>query len=246
METTPVPGAEAQAAVNHLGRLSGVLLNPQATLAEIARRPSWIAPLVLLVILGTWLGAMLNAKMDWASYIRQEAEKSPRFEQLSEEQKQSAVSRQAGIMPYFSYAPGVLNVPILLLGFALIYWGALNLFYGAGLRYGTVFALTAHAMVPLAIVNILAFVILPMKGRGEVDPQNIVAANAGAFLSGDAPKWLASLGSSLDLFWIWCLALAAAGFSAASPKKIKPGSAFATVFGLWAVWVLCKVGWAAL
>jgi hypothetical protein len=246
METTPVPDAKTSVAVNHLGRLIGVLLNPQETFAEIVRRPSWIAPMALLVILGTATGALLNSKMDWNAYIRQEADKNPRFEQLSQEQKESAISKQAGITPYFVYGAGVLNVPILLLAFALIYWGAMNLFHGAALRYGTAFAVTAHAMTPLAILNILALVILPLKARGEVDPQNIVAANVGAFLSTDAPKWLSSLGGSLDLFWIWCLALAAVGFSAAEPKKIKPGAAFGTVFGLWAVWVACKVGWAAL
>jgi hypothetical protein len=52
------------------------------------------------------------------------------------------------------------------------------------------------------------------------------------------------LGQSLELFWIWTLALAALGFSAASPKKIKPAGAFLTVYGLWAVWVLGKVAWA--
>ncbi|MBZ5526406.1 MAG: YIP1 family protein [Acidobacteriia bacterium] len=246
METIPMPGEETPAAVNHLGRLIGVLFNPKETFAEIARRPSWIAPLALLVILGTGVGVLLNAKMDWHAYIRQEADKNPRFEQLSEEQKENAISKQVGITPYFVYGAGVLNVPILLLVFALIYWGAMNLFHGAGLRYGTAFAVTAHAMTPLAILNILALVVLPMKGRGEVDPQNIVAANVGAFLGADAPKWFSSLGGSLDLFWIWCLALAAVGFSAAVPKKIKPGAAFGTVFGLWAVWVACKVAWAAL
>jgi len=246
METTPVPEEKTSAAVNHLGRLMGVLFNPQETFAEIVRRPSWVAPLVLLMILGTGVGVLMNAKMDWHAYIRQEAEKSPRFEQLSEEQKESAISRQAGMMPYISYAMGVINTPLLILGFALIYWGAMNLFHGAAMRYGTAFAVSAHAIMPLAILNVLAMVVLFLKGRGEVDPQNMVAENVGAFLSADAPKWLSALGSSLDLFWMWCLALAAVGFSAAEPKRIKPGAAFGTVFGLWAVWVACKVAWAVL
>jgi len=38
----------------------------------------------------------------------------------------------------------------------------------------------------------------------------------------------------------------AIGFAAANPKKIKTGSAFGIVFGIWILFVLCKVGWAAL
>jgi hypothetical protein len=42
------------------------------------------------------------------------------------------------------------------------------------------------------------------------------------------------------------MVLAAIGFSAANPKKIKPAMAYSVVFGLWGVWVLAKVAWAAL
>jgi len=246
METTPVPAAEAPAAVNHLGRLSGALFNPQPAFAEIARRPSWIAPLALLMILGTAVGALLNARMNWADYIRQEGEKNTRFAQLSEAQKERVVESQSKYAAYFSYAIGVVNTPILFLIFALLYWGAFNLFCGADLRYGTSFAITAHAFLPLAIQSVLALIILPLKNVGDVDPRNLVASNVAAFLSEDAPKWLTALGSSLDLFWLWCFALVALGFSAANPKKIKLGTALATVFGLWSVWVLGKVAWAAL
>src|SRR2546426_7422011 len=58
-----------------------------------------------------------------------------------------------------------------------------------------------------------------LKSYGDVDPENIVAANVKAFLSGDAPKWLGALGSSLDLFWIWCMVLAAIGFTAANRSE---------------------------
>lgn len=246
METSPVPEEQTPAAVNHLGRMTGVLFNPKQTFTEIAERPSWIAPLVLLMILGTGVGVLLNAKMDWRTYIRQEAEKNQRFEQLSEEQKEAVVSRQAGIVPYFTYAMGVVSTPVMILLFALIYWGAMNLLHGASLNYRTAFSVSTHAMMPLAILNVLAMVVLFLKDRGDVDPQNMVAENVGAFFSADAPKWLVALGSSFDLFWIWCLALTAVGFSAAAPKKIKPGAAFATVFGLWGLWVCGKVAWALL
>ena len=246
METASASVPEAPAAVNHLGRLVGVFFKPTPTFAEIARRPSWIAPLVLLMILGTAVGALLNAKMNWADYIRHEAEKNARFAQLSEADKTRAVESQSKYAGYFSYAIGVVNTPLLFLFLAVVYWGAFNLLRGADLRYATAFGITAHAFLPLAVQSVLALIILPMKSYGDVDPQNLVATNVGAFLGEDAPKWLAALGTSLDLFWLWCFVLVAVGFSVANPKKIKPGAAFSTVFGLWALWVLGKVAWAAL
>jgi hypothetical protein len=199
-----------------------------------------------MAILGTAVGALLNTKMNWGDYIRHKAEESPRFAQLSEGQKEQALGPQVKFWSTFSYATGAVIVPISVLCFTLIYWGAFNLFCGAGIRFKTAFGLTAHAFLPKTIQSILAMIILPMKSFGDVDPENIVAANVKAFLSEGAPKWLGSLGSSLDVFWIWCMALAAIGFSAANPKKIKPATAYSVVFGLWGVWVLAKVAWAAL
>ncbi len=246
MATTPIPAPEAQASINHLGRIFGALFSPKKTFAEIAERPSWVLALLLMVILATVVGVMLNTKMNWGEYIRHKAEESPRFAQLSEEQKEQALGPQTKFWSNFSYATGAVIVPISVLIFTLIYWGAFNLFCGAGLRFGSAFGITTHAFLPTTINSVLAMVTLPLKHYGEVDPESIVATNVKAFLSDNAPKWLGALGSSLDLFWIWCMVLVAIGFSAANPKKVKSGTAYSVVFGLWAVWVLAKVAWAAI
>jgi hypothetical protein len=246
MATTTMPAPEAQAPINHFGRLIGVFVSPKRTFASIAERPSWLAPLVLLVVLGTAVGALLNTKMNWGEYIRHKAEENSRFSQLSEEQKDQAVAGQIKFWSNFSYGAAVVAVPILTLFYALIYWGAFNLFSGAGLRYGAAFGITTHAFLPTAIANILALIILPLKSYGDVDPENVVATSLRAYLPDGAPKALVALGGSLELFWIWFLALVAIGFAAANPKKIKPAASFGIVFGIWAVWVLAKVAWALI
>jgi Yip1 domain len=241
-----MPAPEVQAPVSHFGRIIGVFTSPKQTFAGIAQRPSWVAPLLLCVILATGVGALLNTKMNWGEYIRHKAEESPRFSQLSEEQKDQALAGQVKFWSSFSYGVGVVAVPISALIFALTYWGSFNLFRGAGLRFGTSFAITTHAFLPTALSSVLAMIILPLKSYGDVDPESVVATSLKAYLPDSAPKPLLALGSSLELFWIWCLVLLAIGFAAANPKKIKPGTSFGIVFGLWAVWVLAKVAWAAL
>jgi hypothetical protein len=182
MATTTMPAPEAQAPVNHFGRIIGVFVSPKQTFASIAERPSWLAPLVLLVVLGTSVGALLNTKMNWGEYIRHKAEENARFSQLSEEQKDQAVAGQIKFGSNFSYGAAVVAVPILTLFYSLIYWGTFNLFSGAGLRYGTAFGVTTHAFLPTAIANILALIILPLKSYGDVDPENIVATSLRAYL----------------------------------------------------------------
>ena len=246
MVTTPAVAPEPQAPINHFGRIFGALFSPKATFEDIAKRPSWIAPIILLTILGIAVAYFLNARMDWGTYIRQKAEESSRFAQLSEEQKAGALGPQVKYAPVFTYVFGGLGAAIGALFFAFVYWGSFNLFTGAGLKYSTSFGIASHAFIPSAIVSILAIVTLALKSPGDVDPERMVASSVASFLANDAPKWLVSLGNSLEVFWIWVLALFAIGFSAANPKKIKPGSAFGIVFGLWAVWILVKVGWALL
>jgi hypothetical protein len=246
MATTSLPAPEAQAPVSHFGRIIGVFFSPKQTFAGIAERPSWVAPLLLMIALATCVGTLLNTKMNWGDYIRHKAEENARFSQLSEEDKDKALGGQVKFWASFSYWSGIVVVPILVLFFALIYWGAFNLFRGAGLRFGQAFGITTHAFLPTALSSILALIILPLKSYGDVDPENVVATSLKAYLPDSAPKALIALGGSLELFWIWFLVLVAVGFAAANPKKIKPAASFGIVFGLWAVWVLGKVAWAAI
>ena len=243
---TTLPAPEASASVSPIGRIIGVFTSPKQTFTSIAEKPSWIAPMLLMMFLAVVVGTMLSYKMNWREYIQHKAEENPRFAALSEEQKDQALAGQVKFWSASSYVIGAIATPISILIFAAIYMGAFNLFRGAGVRYGQSFAITTHAFLPTVIINILALVILPLKAYGDVDPENIVATSLKSYLPDTAPKPLLALGSSLELFWIWCLVLIAIGFTAANPRKVKPGAAYRIVFGLWAVWVLAKVAWAAI
>jgi hypothetical protein len=245
MTTTPTQAPEAQGPVNPIGRMFGALFSPKAAFEDIARRPSWIAPMALFCILGLGFAWVMNQRVDWEGFIRQQAEKSTRFAQLSEQQKQRALEPQTKYAPMFAYAIGLLGSPVLVLILAGVYLGAFNLFAGAGLRFGQSFGITTHALMPSVIASLLGIVTMLLKSRGDVDPERLLASNVAALLPGDAPRWQVSLGSSLDIFWIWVLVLLGVGFAAANPKKISAGKGIGIVFGIWVVWVLVKVGWAA-
>ena len=73
--------------------------------------------------------------------------------------------------------------------------------------------------------------------------QNPVATNPGYFVDPTANPVLHSLLTSFDVFTIWTLVLTAIGLTCIS--KIKSGSAFAVVFGWFAVVVLIGAGFTA-
>ena len=125
---------------------------------------------------------------------------------------------------------------------ALVMWGAYNLLGGANTNFGTSLAITSHAFLTGLVSSVLYLLILYLKPYGTVDLDNPIAANVGAFLPEDAPKWLMALGTSLDLFSIWTLILLAIGFAATNPRKLRGGKAFAIAFSVWAVYVVSKVG----
>jgi hypothetical protein len=243
---TSMPAPEATTPISPIGRIVGVFTSPKQTFTSIAEKPSWVAPMLLMMILAIIVGSLLNSKMNWNEYIRHKAEENPRFAAMSEEQKDQALVGQVKFWKGFSYGIGAVAIPISILIFAGIYTIAFNLFRGAGVRYGQSFAITTHAFLPSAITSILAMIILPLKTYGDVDPENIVATSLKAYLPETAPKPLLALGGSFELFWIWCLVLVAIGFAAANPRKVKPGAAMGIVFGLWAVWVLGKIAWASI
>jgi hypothetical protein len=49
---------------------------------------------------------------------------------------------------------------------------------------------------------------------------------------------------AFDIFAIWILILLAIGFAAVNPKKLSGGKAFSIVFGVFAVYVVIRTGFA--
>jgi Yip1 domain len=248
MSTNPLAVPESQPTsqpeTGALGRLTGVIVSPTRTFAEIARRPTWVVPFITLCVLSIIVSGLLAQKTDWRSFFERQDSKNPRFDQMPQDQKDSMLENQVKYAPKIAFAFGIVFTAVFVLIMTLVYWGAFNLFNGAALTFRQGFGIVSHAFVPLIISSLLAIIVLLVKPHGDVDPEHFLASNLAAFLPDNSPKWLEALGQSLELFWIWTMAMVAVGFSAANRKKIKPAGAFLTVFGLWAVWVLGRVAWA--
>jgi hypothetical protein len=237
-----MPEVETQAKVSPFGRIFGVLFSPKPTFEDIARKPTWLLPVLLLAILGAVVAVGINQKMNWREYMSQQIEKSPAGAQLSTDQKQQRIEAGAKFAPISAYVFGIPAPVIVVLVVALIMWGAYNLLGGANLNYKTALAIVSHAYVPLIIGNLLFMIVLFLKPYGTLDLDNPVATNLAAFLPEDSAKWLLALGKNLDIFVLWITLLIAIGFAAANPKKLKGGKPYTLAFGMLAVWVILRVG----
>lgn len=238
----PPPAPEAQASISAVGRIFGVLFSPKATFEDIVRKPSWLVPVIILGLMGVSVAAGINQKINWREFMSQQLEKNPATAQMSEEDKEKRIEAGAKIAPITTYAFGVPAPILLVLIVALFMWGAYNILAGVNPGYKTALGIVSHAYVPVIIGNILFLVVLFLKPEGTLDLENPMATNVAALLPEGTPKWLDALGKNIDVFLIWVVILIAIGFAAANPKKLKGGKSFGIAFGVFALYVVLRVG----
>jgi hypothetical protein len=241
--TSPMPAPDAPASISPIGRIIGALFSPKKTFADIARKPSWLAPVLVLTILSAVVCFGINQRIDWREYIRHQMEQSSSADQLSPEQKQQRIEAGAKFAPIATYAFGVPAVTVVILIVAGVMLGAYNLLAGAGLNYRTSLGLVSHAYVPAFVSSLLFILILYMKPFGTVDLENPIAANLAAFLPEGSSKALVKLGTYIDVFSFWILFLLGVGFAAANPKKLSFGKSLGIAVSVYAVFVVIRVAW---
>src|SRR6267143_705931 len=242
MATTPVSAPEAQATIGPIGRITGALFSPRNTFEDIARKPSWVAPIVLLTLIGLCMNVLLAKKADWRSFSEEQLMSTSRGQQIPADQKDLAIERQAKVNQFFCYIRGAMGTVLLALPLALVYWGAYALIGGARLTFGKSFAVIAYSMMPGGIRELLGIPILILKDPSTLgNPYNFVGSNPGAYMSMSDPKWLSALASSLDVFIIWSVVLTAIGFHCMDPKKLPMSKSAGIVVGMYVFFTLLGV-----
>jgi hypothetical protein len=237
---TPAP----QPAISPLGRIVGVFFSPKPTFEDIARKPSWVLPVILTTVLSILAVIALNQRMNWREYISQKIENDPRAAQLSAEQKEKQVDLSSKITVYIVYVAGVLGPVVTAVFLGAIMMAAYNLLGGAGASFSQSLAIAAHSGLVGLVSTPIFLLVLFLRPPGTIDPENPVVTNVAAFLPEGSAKWLLALCKSLDIFSIWTLILIAIGFAAVNPRKLKGASSFGIVFGVWAAYVLVRTMWA--
>lgn len=224
------------------GRLISVFTSPGKTFASIAERPTWIQPLVLVLVLSIAVTAVVTPRMDMGSIIRQSIEDSGR--ELTPEQMDKAVEQGA---KFAKIGPivGVVFQPVVFLLLALIFWVVFKL-AGGDFSFGVSFSVVLHALLPGSLAALLSIPVVMSKSTlsyEQVKSGSFLTSNLAAFAPPGTKHGLLSLLSSIDVFSLWSLILLVIGYRIAA--KVSKGTAIGVVVGLWAVYVLCKVGFAA-
>jgi hypothetical protein len=139
------------------GRLLGVLIKPGDTFRSVAARPTWAAPLLVLVSLAVAVGFMATTRIDLAQLIRHQSEAIGA--QLSPEQLEQRIEFAKQVAPYGAVVQGLILAPAIYLLSALLFWVGFKLL-GSEMSYKAAFSTALYGFLPLALEALLAVPVL--------------------------------------------------------------------------------------
>jgi hypothetical protein len=234
------------AGMSEISRLTGVFFEPKKAFTDIAERPSWLVPILLMIVVSFAVTYLYGQKGVFRIAVEQQLANSPQAAQLTAEQRQRQVDMGLKVATIIGYCVPIL-VPLSFLVMALVLWAIAAGILSAPIRFGQMFAIVSYAQLPGLIMSILILVVLQLKNIGDFNVQNPLMFNPGAFMDPQSSsKFVLSLATSLDLFTIWIMLLIATGIKAAAGKKLSFGAAIFAVMLPWAVVVLGRAALAGL
>jgi len=232
----PVPLSEGQ-------RLVNTFFAPSKAFTDLRRNASWWAPFLIIAVVSWTFIYVVDQKVGFRKVVENQIQLQPkqadRIERLPADQRQKVMQQQVTVTKIISYAVPVIALSLYAI-FAAVLLATLNFGAGAELKYKTMFALIVYTRLPMLLMPLLAMLsLLAGVSSDGFNIENPVATNAGYFVGPDGSPVLRALLSPFDVFTIWTLVLTAIGIACIS--KVKRGTAFAVVFGWFAVVVLGRI-----
>lgn len=236
----PAPLSEGQ-------RLINIFFAPSKTCTDLRRNASWWAPFLIIAIVALLFVYVVDQKVGFQkvseNMIQLQPKQADRIDRLPADQRQKVMQQQATVTRIISYAFPMIALVFYAI-FAAVLFATLKFGASADLKYKTLFALIVYTRLPQLLATLLAIVSLLAGVSGDgFNLENPAATNPGYFVAPDGSAVLRALLTPLDIFTLWTLALTAIGITCIS--RVKRGTAFAVVFGWFAVVVLAKVVLAA-
>lgn len=228
---------------NSFSRIAGVFFAPGETFASIVRRPDFVVPLVILLVISLLTGVIVAQKVDFKELARDAIEAQPRAKNLPPDILQKQVNMTAGFMKVASYGSPIISTLVMVI-LAAILFAAFKIFGGEG-DFLQALSITVYAWYPnliRAIVSVVA--LLSKKTLTMYALQNPVASNIGYFINPKLHPIAAAFWSSIDLFTIWTIVLLIIGFAAMS--RFSRMKSAVIILSLWAVKILFSVAAGAM
>jgi hypothetical protein len=239
-DVTPAVAAPPQEKPsNSFSRMIGVLFSPNETFQEIARKPDFVIPaiVIILAVLASVLATVPHIDFDGT------------YREAFEAKGMSGPQMEQGMRFAIAFGKAAMYfAPFLMIGglavAGLIYFLGVKLFGGAA-TYPQVFSVVLYGFMPIVIKLLIKIPIVLTKQNLKLQESETVVRSSLAFLTSykDHPVLFAFL-NRIDAFAIWSLILIVIGLAAASRlSKVKTAT---VVILAWVLMTLFTVGGAAM
>jgi len=228
--------------MGEFSRLAAVFFEPSKAFEDIARRPTWLLPLLLTIVAGIAYYTTFGQHVTWERFQQHQEDTSPkvreRMEQIPAEKRADARATTIKFMGIgYDVGVAVFTPIVLVISSALVL--AFASMMSAGVRFKQVWAVEVWATVPIIIKHALAIVVMFLKSPDDFNLINPLAFNPAAFMDPvTSSKFLYTIAMSVDVFTIWTLLLAATGLKAAAGKRLSFAGALVAVVVPFALFVL--------
>lgn len=236
---------EEEPEMSEMGTIGNIFFEPGRTFEDLRRKPRFLIAFVIIAVVSVGFLFAFQQKMGTERirrFVTTQREKSPQFDSLSDEQKSNQIDLQMTIGRIVSYAYPVVLAIIFVLG-GLLYWLGSKAMGGSA-RFTQGLSVFIYSSLPPTLVSQIGnFLILFLKSADEIDiaasQRGLINANPTLFFGGKETPVLTTLISTVDLFAIWGLVLAAIGLQRVA--KISKGAAWAVVLILTLIGITFRV-----
>ena len=231
----PAPAPVDNTKPNSFQRIVGVFASPAKTFDEIARRPDWVVPLLILVVISFATAWAIGSRLDYQGLAQQAMESNPRVADMPADQQARMVRFTATTMKVTTVIAPLLSIIGLLIIAGVCLLGVRAM--GGGGNFAQAWSVAIYGWYPRLIKGILAtIVLLNRKSLTIIDLQNPLRSNLGFLFDPKLHPVAFAFTSSFDIFAIWSLILYIIGFSAIS--RLSRGKTAAVILVLWVVVVM--------
>jgi hypothetical protein len=229
----------AAAGLTQWQRVACTFTAPSKTFEDIKRgNRSWWLPLIVGALAGYILFAAVAQKITIAqvvdNQIRMDPKAQERMANASPEQRAMGEKISVGITEgVFIGGPviGIVGAAVI----ALVLMGTINFGFGGRAKFGSVFAVSYYAWLPMSVKALLGTIVIYAGMAPEsFNIKNFAPTNLGAFLDPiETNKALYALATSFDAVTIWTVVLMSIGV--ATVAGVKRSAGYIAVFGWWLV-----------
>lgn len=217
MTTPTVDRGTASARPGLPARALGVIFSPRSTFEHVAADPKWLGALVLIcVVMGVISFAFLGTEVGREAMLAKQLDTMEAFGVQITPELESQIEQGLDRGRYFSLFNGLFWAVMMLISAGVLF-AVFNAALGGSATFKQVFAVTVYSSFVIVLQQLFT---MPLAyARGSLDS----ATNLAVFLPMlDDSSFVARLLGTIDVFWIWWLAVLAIGMGVLYRRRTQP------------------------